>query len=341
MIPEDKKAGVERALQDSFGASEFEDICRITRGLSSDLVFRIVVKGSPYVLRIMTKVDERNDPARIYACLKTAADAGIAPRMWYFSTDDGITIIDFVESVPFPERQAVALVPNVLRRLHALPLFPKAFNYVTAHKGFIWRFRMAGLVPQDEVEEVFRRYEEICAVYPRMDADMVSCHMDLKPENILFDGQRAWLIDWMAAAVNDRYFDLAIVANFVVGDEVDEIAYLERYFGQKPDEYERARFFLMKQVLHMFYATVFLLLEAGGKPIGEREELPTFGDFHRQIWGGEVDLADNGRKVIYGMVHWKQLLRNLRVTRFDEALGIVKERNKSQESLELLLPRPT
>jgi thiamine kinase-like enzyme len=38
----------------------------------------------------------------------------------------------------------------------------------------------------------------------------------LKPENILFDGHRVWLLDWKAALVNDRYFDLAIAANFVV-----------------------------------------------------------------------------------------------------------------------------
>jgi thiamine kinase-like enzyme len=37
---------------------------------------------------------------------------------------------------------------------------------------------------------------------------MVSCHSDPKPENILFDGQRVWLVDWHAAIVNDRYFDL-------------------------------------------------------------------------------------------------------------------------------------
>ena len=86
---------------------------------------------------------------------------------------------------------------------------------MTAHNFFIWRLRASGLLPNSEIEEVFRRYQQICAAYPRLDADLVSCHMDLKPENILFDGSRVWLVDWMAAFVNDRYFDLAIVANFV------------------------------------------------------------------------------------------------------------------------------
>src|SRR5215467_8077857 len=238
MIPEEKKAGVARALRETFGVTELEDIRRMTKGLSSDLVFRIVVHGSPFLLRIMTRMGEINDPVRIFACMKAAAEAGLAPGIRYFNAQDGIAIIDFIEAVPFPSTQAVVLLPSTLRRLHALPPFPKAFNYVTAHNRFIWRFRAAGLLPHAEIEEVFRRYEQISAVYPRADADMVSCHMDLKPENILFDGRRVWLIDWMAASVNDRYFDLSIVANFVVTSDADERTYLAEYLGQPPDAYQ-------------------------------------------------------------------------------------------------------
>jgi len=338
MIPEEKNAGVARALRETFGVTEFEDIRRMTKGLSSDLVFRIVVKGSPFLLRIMRRMDERNDPLRIFTCMKAAAEAGLAPRVLYSNTEDGIAIIDFVEAVPFPATQALVLLPATLQRLHRLPPFPKAFNYVTAHNGFIWRFRVAGLRPQGEIEKVFRCYEQICAAYPRLDADLVSCHMDLKPENILFDGRRAWLVDWMAASVNDRYFDLAIVANFVVTSDADDLTYLERYFGQRPDEYQRARFFLMRQVLHMLAATVFLLLGSAGNPITLSEKPPSFKDFHRRIWAGEVNLADNDLKIVYGMVHWEQLLQNMRQTRFEEALRIVSDRHVHPEGMHRLLP---
>lgn len=340
MIPEEKNAAVARALQETFGGTEFEDISRMTKGLSSDLVFRVVVKGSPFLLRIMTRMDERNNPVRVFACMKAAADAGLAPRVLYSNTEDGIAIIDLVEAVPFPATQALVLLPAMLQRLHRLPPFPTAFNYVTAHKGFIWKFRAAGLLPDDEIAEVFRLYDQLCAVYPRVDADLVSCHMDLKPENVLFDGRRAWLIDWMAASVNDRYFDLAIVANFVITSDADELKYLEQYFGQPPDEYQRARFFLMSQVLHMFAATIFLLLGSAGNPINRSEKLPSFRDFHRLIWAGEVNLADNNLKIVYGMVHWEQLLQNMRQTRFEEALRIVSDQHLQAEGMRRLLPLP-
>ena len=338
MIPEEKSAGVTRALRETFGVATFEEIRSVAKGLSSDLVFRIVVKGCPYALQIIMRLNEQTDPLRQFTCLQAAAQAGLTPRVWYSSIADGISITDFVEPAAFSITEALATIPHTLRQLHSLPPFPKEFNYVTAHKGFVWRFRGAGLLPKDQIEEVFPRYEQLCAVYPRLDSDMVSCHMDLKPENILFDGQRVWLVNWLAAFVNDRYFDLAVAANFVVTDNTDEWTYLEQYFAQRPDEHQSARFFLMRQVVHVFYATVFLLLGSAGKPISQRDNLPSFREFHRRIWAGEVNLADNDMKILYGMVHWKRLLQNMQQTRFDEALGIVSERNTSQEGTRLLLP---
>ena len=61
MIPQEKSAAVSRGLDEAFGTRSIEDTRRMTRGLSSDLVLRIVVRGSPYLLRIMTRKDERND----------------------------------------------------------------------------------------------------------------------------------------------------------------------------------------------------------------------------------------------------------------------------------------
>lgn len=340
MIPAEKSAAVVRALQETFGVTEFADIRRMTKGLSSDLVFRIVVRGAPYLLRIMTRIDERMDPDRIFAGMSAAAKAGLTPRVRYSNAENGMAITDFVEAIPFPPTQALVHLPSTLRRLHALPPFPKAFNYVTAHNGFIWRFRKASLLPQDEIEEVFTWYAQVCATYPRLDSDMVSCHMDLKPENILFDGQRVWLVDWQAAFVNDRYFDLAVAANFLLGNDADELVYLERYFGQRPSDYQRARFSLMRQVVHMFHATVFLLLGSAGKPIAQNGKLPSFSDFHRRIWAGEVNLADNDLKIVYGRVHWDQFLQNMRQTQFEDALSVVSDQHSSPEVMRLLpLPK--
>ncbi|HLY20458.1 MAG TPA: aminoglycoside phosphotransferase family protein [Bryobacteraceae bacterium] len=340
MIPHEKSDAVSRGLREAFGTAAIEDIRAMSEGPGSDLVFRIIVHGSPFLLTIMTRIDEMNDPRRIFAAMKAEAAAGLSPRVWHANIEDGISITDYVETEAFPVTEALVRIPGTLRRLHALPPFPQAFNYVTAHNGFIWRFRKANLLSGSEVEEVYTRYEEVCAVYPRLDPDMVSCHGDLKPENILFDGQRVWLVGWKAAFLNDRYFDLAVVANFGVTNDADERAYLQEYFGQPPDEYQLARFFLMRQVMHMLSATVFLLLGSAGQPVDRSDPLPSFGDFHRRIWAGEVNLADNQMKSVYGRVHWEQLMHNVRGARFDEALRIVSGRHAGAEGVRRLLPTP-
>lgn len=52
MIPHEKSAAVSRGLREAFGTTAFEDIRTMPKGLSSDLVFRIIVQGSPFLLKI-------------------------------------------------------------------------------------------------------------------------------------------------------------------------------------------------------------------------------------------------------------------------------------------------
>src|SRR5215467_8448192 len=117
MIPHEKSAAVSRGLHEAFGATAIEDICRMTKGLSSDLVFRIDVQGCPYLLRIMTRIDERMDPGRIFACMNAAAEAGLTPSVRYSNAEDGISITDFVEAVPFSATRALVQLPGTLQRL--------------------------------------------------------------------------------------------------------------------------------------------------------------------------------------------------------------------------------
>jgi aminoglycoside phosphotransferase (APT) family kinase protein len=332
MIPESKKEAVVRALREAFGVTEFEDIGMLTAGLSSALVFRIVVQGFPYLLRLIVSTDAatgpgQGDPTRQFACMKSAAEAGLAPRVWYTSIEDRISITDFVTAQPFTRTEALIRLPAALRQLHALPPFPRLVNYLNAVDGFVRRFQDAKILPESETEELFQQYARIASVYPRHDADMVSSHNDLKPENILFDGNCVWLVDWEAAFLNDQYFDLAVVANFVVTNDAEEEAYLRMYFGEAAGEYRLARFYLMRQIAHVSYAAVFMRLGSGGKAIEPNAASPDFRDFHHRIWAGEVSLADDEARLQYGRVHMNQILQNMRTVRFQNALRIVSDRH--------------
>jgi len=206
MIPEAKKDAVTRALREAFGVTEFEDIRMLTAGLTSALVFRIIVRRCPYLLRVIMSSDAtpgpgQGDPTHQFACMRKAAEAGIAPRVWYTSSEDRISI--------------------------------------------------------------------------------------------------------------------------VVTNDAEGEAYLQTYFGEAVGEYRRARFYLMSQIVHMFYAVVFMLLGSKGKSIESNAKAPDFRDFHDCIWAGGVSLANDERKLEYAKVHMNQVLQNLRAVRFQEALRIV------------------
>jgi hypothetical protein len=89
MIPETKQPIVTRALNKAFGVNEFEDIQLLTGGLSSARAFKIVVRKNPYLLKIM-RTEVISDPKNEFACIQAAAEAGIAPRIWYASVEDRI-----------------------------------------------------------------------------------------------------------------------------------------------------------------------------------------------------------------------------------------------------------
>ena len=126
MIPQEKSEVVTRGLREAFGVAQFEDISKMTGGFTSSLVFRIIVRGSPYLLKIITRAE---DPTRHHTSMKAAAEAGVAPRVWYTGIEDRISITDFVEAETLPVSAAAVRLPALLRTLHALPPFGRApFN---------------------------------------------------------------------------------------------------------------------------------------------------------------------------------------------------------------------
>ena len=225
MIPEEKSAAVTRGLREAFGVTTFDDISMLTKGHTTSLVFRIVVRGTPYLLKVIMRTD---DASRHFNCMRAAAAAGVAPHVWYTNIEDRVLITDFVEAGPLSMADARVRIPATLRSLHGLAPFARIPDHLNtsclflmnkgpAVEGFLQRFRSANLLPQEESEEFFARHAQLADAYSCHDPDMVSSHNDLfKPDNTLFDGEHVWLVDWEAAFLNDRYADLAVVANLIV-----------------------------------------------------------------------------------------------------------------------------
>lgn len=325
MIPENKQAAVAEALQKAFGVNEYEQIQLLTKGLSGSLISKITVHGEPYLLRVIT--NERDNPSQYFESMQMAANAGIAPAIRYLNSADRISITDFIEEKPFPISVAADQMADVLKHLHALTGSDRPLPYVDAADNFVKRFRASGLIPETALNDVYDAYETISRTYPRYDPEnQVLCHNDLKPDNIIFDGVKPWLVDWEAARLNDRYLDLVAIANFVIRSEKEEINFLERYFEESVDDYKRARFFLMSNIVHLFCFALCALSAADGKIIDNTLPSADFYEFHDRLWKGEIDLKNKEAKMQYALVHLKEYKRKIKTKRFGESLYIVSEK---------------
>ena len=336
VIPNDRLEAVTRAAHEAFGATDIEDLYILQKGQSGALVFRIIVRGAPYLLRLITRNPDITLPDH-FTCMKLAADAGLAPRIWHTSIEDRLSITDFVATAPLPMSDALVRMPATLRALHALPPFPERVDHLNttctfllnkgaATDGLIQRIRTSNILPEVDTQYLIDVYEQIAAAYVRRESDKVSSHSDLfRPDNILFNGSRVLLVDWEAAFLNDRYADLAAVANMLVGTDDQERAFLQEYFGKPANEHQSARLFLMRQLAHIFYTMAFLFLGSAGQPIDWTDPVPDFNDLRQRIWTGEANMTDRPSKIIYGRAHRQQLLQNVSRARFNESLRIVSD----------------
>src|SRR5579884_2485624 len=97
LIPETKLATVEKALHEAFNTTTVESIAPLAGGRSSALVYKIMVRGKIYLLRLVMETDQFRDPVRQSICMNIAAKAGIAPHVYYVDPQYGLLITDFIE----------------------------------------------------------------------------------------------------------------------------------------------------------------------------------------------------------------------------------------------------
>src|ERR1700743_2836638 len=127
MIPQDKTAAVTRALREAFGVAELEDIRPLSTGPFSNLVCRIVVRGEPFLLRIVTRPMSIGSE-REFTCMKIAAEAGPRRRVWTRNVEARISITAFVHPAAFPATEAPVGMARTWRAVHALPPFPRGVD---------------------------------------------------------------------------------------------------------------------------------------------------------------------------------------------------------------------
>ncbi|QNK61044.1 phosphotransferase [Pedobacter sp. PAMC26386] len=322
LIPSSRLAEVQKAVIQTFNQTDVDSIVLLAGGYSASSVYKITIKNKSYVLKSDDTAVQINPGV---ACMEIAAKAGIAPHLYYLNIANGLSITDYVESKPL---RAAFASPDVLiielaktiRTIHSIPLFPKKVNLSDTVEMLIEEVKKYPVFTKDTFKEVFKYYELIREYYPWDDSDQVSSHNDLNPNNIVYDGEKIWIIDWDAAFQNDRYVDLAIIANFFVSAEEQENLFLEAYFSGTLDTYKRARFFIMRQICLLVYAILMFRLAYMSNPndAAEDPEMQTASlrEIEKQFGAGKLSLSSYRGQLLYGQAFLNEMLKNMQSARF-------------------------
>jgi thiamine kinase-like enzyme len=266
------QSGIEALLHKVPGWEESQITVAPLHGGITNTNFVARVDGEPLVIRVpgerteLLGIDRANESE---AALR-AATLGIGPAVVATLPEIGTLITALVPGGhldPQPFTQRLAQVVELIRTFHNSGPLNGAFPI---HRVVEWHARDAAthgaIVPAayDRLHEQSRRIE---AAFAQAPLPLVPCHNDLLPGNVLFEDaidngtERAWLLDFEYAGMNDRYFDLANLSVNCGLDADADHALLKLYFGEStPSRWARLQ--LMK-VMSEFREGMWAVVQQG------------------------------------------------------------------------------
>jgi hypothetical protein len=329
-IPQDWQEPARTALSEAFGRTPVTALERMRPGASGALIYRIEAGGRAYLLRLEATRDLFRDPQRGYVCMRTAAEADVAPPLLHADPSSGVAILAFVESRPLSEFPGGPLalaraLGALVRRLQATPAFPAFAAYPVLLERMLMHLRASELFAPGLLDAHAESFERIRDAYPWASAAHVSSHNDPNPGNLLFDGERLWLIDWETAFRNDRMADLAIVAEWFATAPGLEDALLEGSCGHRPDRTLRACLHLMIPLTRLYYACILLGMSIGRHATETGLDAPTKEELRIAAQRGELVIGAPETLHVLGKRCLRDFLDAARAPALEEARVIARQ----------------
>jgi aminoglycoside phosphotransferase (APT) family kinase protein len=325
-LPVAQRDAVRSALATAFGRASIEAVTSLKGGISGASVFRFETGGRRYVVRVEGAPSPLRNPHQ-YACLRMAADAGLAPGLHHVDERARVAVMDFIEPQPlgaYPggRRALVQALGALLARLQAAPLFPYFVDYPDIVTRLFNHVRRTGLFAPgllDAHAAHLARLAEVCA-WPSV--RWVSSHNDPVPQNILFDGARLWLIDWESAYRSDPLVDVAILLDGVARAPELEAALLQAWLGRRPDDDIRARLALIRGLVRLYYTGVMLSASAAADPHATPDRdlsAPTLAAYRRSVRDGRLQPGTRESFHVRGKMFLASFLSGAEMPGFDDA----------------------
>jgi hypothetical protein len=267
----------------------------LTGGASGALIYRVDAPGRPLLLRLETARDPVRDPRRTYPIMRAAAEVGVAPAVHHADADAGVVVMDLIDQRPLGEHPGgpAAIVAELGERIALLQtcaLAPGLLeDFGAVLERMVGMIAGSGLFADGVVDPAAAAFAQLRRAYP-WDADPeVTSHNDLNPFNVLSDGRRLWLVDWELAFRNDRFNDIAVVANNFAATPELETLLLGRWLHRPPHDGDRARLTVMRALSRLFYGCLLLSTAIGRQPQESTLTAPTPEELAAAVERGEHD----------------------------------------------------
>ena len=164
-LPEVSHSAAREAVASAFGTAPILSMEPVLGGASGALTFRLNVSERFYLLRMETSRSPLRNPHQ-YACMRIAAETGIAPPLRYVNDEIGAVIMDFITARPLSAYPGgPSGLVNALGRLAAQLQATAPFPVLGDYRAFLGRMLghikgkfAAGLL--DEHVEGFERIRD-------------------------------------------------------------------------------------------------------------------------------------------------------------------------------------
>ena len=244
-------------------------------GVSGALVCRVDTADGRFLLRLEPERIAPEHRARNIACMRAAAEAGVAPAVRHSDPAVGVTVMDFIEARPLDAhpggRQAVVReLGDLVGRIRTGQSFPVLSDGRDLVAGLLEALTGSGRFAPGLLDRHAEALARVRAVRPWDAAALVPSHNDPNPRNLISDGQRLWLVDWELACQNDPLFDLAIISTELADTPALQTILLASAFGRAPDTAQLAELGLVRLLTRLFYGCI-VLESLGDQPRKEPE----------------------------------------------------------------------
>lgn len=182
--------------------------------------YLVVADGVKYIVRLFK--DEKIDRKKEYYFQKLAYHLGISPEPLVLDEVHRLMIMKFQEGKHKDTLSSNELdtMIRTIKKLHNHNIDADT-NITTV----LSKYELVKHTTQAVIDAL-----ELIDCYA---VNYVLCHNDLNVKNILWHEDKAVLLDFEYAAVNDCYFDLASISVEFSLSETDDIHMLDMYFGDE------------------------------------------------------------------------------------------------------------